>query len=67
MCIWMGLFSAGIRNNFLTLGNNIARGDIALRGRIEKAVTASIKKTLDNAEFGLREESEKIIKTIKGE
>lgn len=62
--IWVGAFSNGIRNNFLQIGNRVARGDIKLRNRIEKEITKAIKKTLDTAAAQLRQETEKIIEMM---
>ena len=63
--IYLGHFAAGIRTNFLTLGNRIARGDAKLRDRIEKEVTKGIKKTLAGAAAGLRRESKSIIVALE--
>ncbi len=65
--IWIGAFSTGIRNNFLQIGNRIARGDKKLRDRIEKEVKKAIQKTLDNAATQLRKESKKIIEMMEVE
>ena len=65
--IFIGYFVSGIQTNFLTIGNRIARGDIRLKDRIDKAVSKAIKKTIQTAEKELKKESEQIIKYMEGE
>ncbi len=67
MVIWIGYFAAGIRNNFLNVGNRVARGDTKLRDRIEKEIKRAIEKTIDEVCRGLKDESEPILKAINGE
>jgi len=58
VAIGFGAFISGIKNNFLQIGNRVARGDNKLRDRIEKEVGKSIEKTIKNAQ----DEVQKIIK-----
>lgn len=67
MAIFLGHIAAGIRTNFLPLGNRIARGDTKLRDRIEKQIKKAIQKTLDNAADQLRKDSEKIAEALETE
>lgn len=60
VAIWIGYFSTGIRNNMLTLGKRVSRGDADLQARIDKHVTKAIDKTLETAEKQLRKETEKL-------
>ena len=65
MGIYLGHFASGIRTNFLTLGNRIARGDANLRDRIEKEITKAIKKTIAGAAAGLRRDAAPIVAALK--
>ncbi len=65
MAIWAGYFASGIRNNFLSLGDRVARGDIKLRDKIEREIKKAIEKTISSAEIGLKKESEAIIKAME--
>ena len=67
IAIWIGYFAAGIRTNFLNIGNRVARGDTVLRDRIEKEVKKSIEKTIAGAEAGLKEEAETLVKSLETE
>ena len=53
--MWIGAFAGGIRNNFLRLGDRVARGDTALRDKIERETHKSLQQTLDNAAAQLRD------------
>lgn len=65
MAIWIGHFSSGVRNNFLSIGNRIARGNVKLRDRIEKEIKKAIEKTLAGAASSLRKESKGIIDAME--
>ena len=65
--IYLGYFASGIQNNFLTIGNRIARGDVRLRDRIDKAISKAIKKTISTAKKELEKEGEAIIKHLEDE
>ena len=41
-----GAFANALRNNILTIGNRIGRGDTKLRDRVEKAVKRAIEKSI---------------------
>jgi hypothetical protein len=58
-----GAFIAGLKNNFLQIGNRVARGDTKLRDRIEREVTKSIEKTVKAAQ----DETRKIIRVEIGD
>ena len=60
--IYIEHFAAGIKDNFLVVGNRVARGDVKLRNKIEKEIKIAIEKTLTNAERGLDKGLKKIIK-----
>lgn len=62
---YLGYFAAGIRINFLSIGNNVAKGDTVLRDKIEKLVEKAIAKTLENAAANLRKEGKKIIEEME--
>ncbi|MDC7218632.1 MAG: hypothetical protein PQJ59_01755 [Spirochaetales bacterium] len=47
----LGAFGSAIDTNLLTVGNKIARGDIKLRNRIEKAVKKGIERTKKAAQL----------------
>jgi hypothetical protein len=65
--LFVGAFSSGIRTNFLQLGTRVARGNTALRDKIEKEVKKAIQKTLDNAAAQLREIAESAIEITDDE
>ena len=45
----LGAFASSLRNNVLTLGDRIARGDSELRDKIENATAQAIEKTIQAA------------------
>jgi hypothetical protein len=65
IALWIGYFAAGIRNNFLPIGNRVARGNTKLRDRIESEIKKAIEKTKSNAADQLRRESEKLIEGLE--
>jgi hypothetical protein len=54
VALGFGAFISGLKNNFLQIGNRVARGNIKLRDRIEKEVQKSIEKTIKNAQDEVR-------------
>jgi phage terminase Nu1 subunit (DNA packaging protein) len=52
---WMSLFTIGLRNNLLSVGERVARGDAKLRAKIEKELEIGIQRTIDNVAAGLRD------------
>lgn len=65
--LWIGAFATGIRNNFLRLGERIARGDNTLRDKIERETQRSLQKTLDNAAAQLRDHMRDIEDIVSGD
>jgi hypothetical protein len=65
MAIYIGFFAEGIRNNFLNIGSRVARGDTALRDRIEKEIKTAIEKTIEGAARGLEKEGGKLIEALE--
>lgn len=61
VALFMGHFATGIKTNFLTVGNKIARGDTELRDRIEKLIKIAIEKTIEGAEMGLAQDGIKLL------
>lgn len=59
--IWIGYFASGIRNNFLQIGNRVARGDVKLRNRIEKEIKQAIEKTISQAAASLKKQTEQLL------
>ena len=64
--IFIGFFASGIQNNFLTIANKAARGDLRLKDRIDGLITKAIVKTIENASRELRKESAQITKSMEG-
>lgn len=65
MAIWIGYFAEGIRNNLLPVGSRVARGDVALRNRIEKEMKRGIDKTIEGAARELEKEGKKLIEALE--
>ena len=59
--LFLGHFATGIKTNFLTIGNKVARGDTELRDRIEKLIKIAIEKTIEGAEMGLEQDGIKLL------
>ena len=60
VALWIGYFASGIRNNLLTLGKRVARGDDELQRRVDRQITKAIQKTLSTAKKQLRKEAQRI-------
>lgn len=65
VCVYLSAFNAGISTNLLTLGNRIARGDMALRDRIEKEVKRGLERTKEDAAHFLQSKSKIIYERMK--
>jgi len=65
--IWIGYFSSGLRNNFLTIAARVSRNNKTLRLKIEKEITKAITKTLETAEKELEKYSVKLTDSMEDE
>ena len=63
----LGAFASGIRNNFLQIGNRIARGDKELRDKIESEITTAIKKTIEGGEAQTEQIIDRKIEEIRSQ